>query len=398
MAAAFAQSMRALATDRGRWAVSGLVLVFALLGGWSVWLTCARIAVYAVSQIARLEVDQAGHPIATPVAGQIVATRLAVGRQVQANEVLAELDASAARLQHEEARVQLIALRSQHQARLQEILTAEAARENEHHAARMALDEAVARHREADVAAQAAAKQATIFARLHRRGLASRLERLRTQAEADEKRAAANALRLAIHRLEGEQRTKDSDRTARLSQIRRELTQLEGDIDTAEAALVRLANIIDQSRIRAPIAGRLGEVADLQPGTVVQPGDTLGIVLPESPLQAVAYFPPAIALGRIQSEQPARLRLEGFPWAQYGSLDATVTSVAHESRDGMIRVELQLVSEPPRTLPLQHGLPGTIEVEVERVSPATLVLRAVGKRFGASSQHAMAAEKPEGTP
>jgi len=398
MAAAFAQSMRALATDRRRWAMSGLVLVFALLGSWSVWFACARIAVYAVSQTARLEVDQAGHPIATSVAGRIVATHLAVGRQVQANEVLAELDASASRLQYEEAHAQLIALRSQHQARLQEILAAEAAREDERHAARIALDEAAARHREADIAAQAAAKQAAIFARLHRRGLTSRLERLRTQAEADEKRAAANALRVAIHRLEGEQRTKGSDRTARLSQIRRELTQLEGDIDTAEATLVRLANTIDQSRIRAPIAGRLGEVADLQPGAVVQPGDTLGVVLPASPLQAVAYFSPAIALGRIQSEQPARLRLQGFPWAQYGSLIATVISVAHEARDGMIRVELQLVSEPSRALPLQHGLPGTVEVEVEHVSPATLVLRAAGKRFGASPQPAVAADRSEKTP
>jgi membrane fusion protein (multidrug efflux system) len=32
-------------------------------------------------------------------------------------------------------------------------------------------------------------------------------------------------------------------------------------------------------------------------------------------------------------------------------------------------------------VPMQHGLPGTIEVEVERISPAALVLRAVGRRM-----------------
>jgi membrane fusion protein (multidrug efflux system) len=122
------------------------------------------------------------------------------------------------------------------------------------------------------------------------------------------------------------------------------------------------------------------------------------VVLPASPLQVVASFPPAIALGRIQPGQPARLRLEGFPWAQYGSLAATVTRVADETRNGMVRVEFQLVSQPQMTLSLQHGLPGTVEVEIERLSPAILVLQAVGKRFGVSFQNAMAAEGYEVRP
>ena len=121
MAAAFAQSMRALAADRGRWSLPSLLLVGALLGGWGAWFVGARVAVYEVSQTARLEVDQAGHPIATPVAGRIVTTHLVVGRAVQAGEVLAELDAAAPRLQYEEARVRLTALTAQRQARRQEL-------------------------------------------------------------------------------------------------------------------------------------------------------------------------------------------------------------------------------------------------------------------------------------
>ena len=60
MAVAFAQSMRALAADRGRWSLPGLLLVCALLGGWGAWFVGARVAVYEVTQTARLEVDQAG--------------------------------------------------------------------------------------------------------------------------------------------------------------------------------------------------------------------------------------------------------------------------------------------------------------------------------------------------
>jgi hypothetical protein len=87
MAVAFAQSMHALAADRGRWLLPGLLLVGALLGGWGAWFVGARVTVYESSQMARLEVDQAGHPVATTVAGRIVTSHLAVGRAVQAGEL-----------------------------------------------------------------------------------------------------------------------------------------------------------------------------------------------------------------------------------------------------------------------------------------------------------------------
>ena len=104
--------------------------------------------------------------------------------------------------------------------------------------------------------------------------------------------------------MESDQRTKDSDRTARLTQFHREVTRLDGDIHTAEATLARLAHTMDQTHVRAPITGYLGEVATLQPGAVVRQGDTLGVVLPAGALRVVAHFLPAIALGRVQPGQP----------------------------------------------------------------------------------------------
>ena len=111
----------------------------------------------------------------------------------------------------------------------------------------------------------------------------------------------------------------------------------------------------------------------------VKAGDKLAAVVPAGSLKVVADFLPAVALGRVQAGQPARLRLDSFPWAQYGSLVTTVSSVASEIRDGRVRVELTVSSQPTARLPLQHGLPGTLEVEVEQATPATLVLRAAGQ-------------------
>jgi len=377
--------MRSLAADGFGRSLAGVLAATLLLGGWGAWFLLSRVAVYEVTQNARLEVDRAAYPIATPVAGRVAVTRLVVGQEVQAGEVLVELDAEAQRLQQEEARVRLTALSAQLAARRQEVTAEEAARQGEQQEARVGLDEARARHQEAQVAARSAEEEAAFYDRLHVRGLAAQLDLVRTKAEVHKRRAAADTLRLAVSRLEAEQQTRERDRLTRLERLKREVTQLEGDIATATATLERLGHEIEQRRIRAPVAGRLGEVAPLHSGAVLRAGDTLGAILPPSALKVVAYFLPPVALGRLHPSQPARLRLAGFPWTQYGSLTATVTSVAHEVRDGQIRVELHLTPDAASPVPLQHGLPGTVEVEVERLTPAALVLRVVGQRLGVSA-------------
>jgi membrane fusion protein (multidrug efflux system) len=125
----------------------------------------------------------------------------------------------------------------------------------------------------------------------------------------------------------------------------------------------------------------VGEIADLRIGAVVSRGLELARVVPEGGLQIVARYLPADAVGRIAPGQPGRLRLDGFPWTQYGSVAATVTAVAGEAREGRLRVELAVDPGGSARVPLEHGMSGQLEIEVERVSPFTLILRAAGKAF-----------------
>jgi membrane fusion protein (multidrug efflux system) len=181
-----------------------------------------------------------------------------------------------------------------------------------------------------------------------------------------------------VVRLEGEQHTRTNERRAHIEQMTSELSKLRGDRATAGVTLQRLEEEVDRRYIRAPIDGRLGEVAPLRIGAVVHEGDKLAAVIPAGKLRVVANFDPPAALGRIRPGQHARLRLEGFPWAQYGSVTATITNVASEIRDGSIRVEMALDPNSSSRIPLQHGLPGSVEVEIETLSPANLVLRTAG--------------------
>jgi membrane fusion protein (multidrug efflux system) len=51
-----------------------------------------------------------------------------------------------------------------------------------------------------------------------------------------------------------------------------------------------------------------------------------------------------------------------------------------------VRVELLLDPHSAARIPRQHGLPGSVEVQVESLSPAALALRAAGRMIGESTR------------
>jgi membrane fusion protein (multidrug efflux system) len=58
----------------------------------------------------------------------------------------------------------------------------------------------------------------------------------------------------------------------------------------------------------------------------------------------------------------------------------------------LIRVELELEAKQKSRVPIEHGLQGSAEVEVERVAPISLVLDAAGRYLMKSG--AATVEKP----
>jgi len=379
MSATFSHSLRSLNADGFRHSIAGLLLAAVLLGSWVGWFLFAQVTLYEVTDTARLEVGREVHPIQVSAAGRVVATRLTLGGEVQAGDVLVELDTEAERHRLEEERASLATVSAQLDVLRKEVVAEEQAGREDQRAAHAALSEARVQAQGAEVAVSFAEEEAERWTRLQARGYVAELDLLRARDEAQKRRTTANALCLEVSHLEKDQRTKKSDRKARFERLNREVSQLEGQLATTTEVIERLAYEIEKRRIRAPAAGRLGEVANLRIGAFVLEGDRLGAIVPQGELRAVAHFLPPPALGRIQPGQPARMRLQGFPWTQYGTIAATVASVANEIRDGRVRVELTVHPDPTSPIPFQHGLPGAVEVAVDHVSPATLLLRLAGK-------------------
>src|SRR5262249_20559033 len=121
VAAIFTRTIRSLEADGSRSRVVDLLLL-AAVGAWAAWLISGRVALYEVSESARLEVEGAAHPIAAPLAGRVVETRMAIDREVREGEVLIALDDRAQRNALREKRARARALAERLEALRLEIL------------------------------------------------------------------------------------------------------------------------------------------------------------------------------------------------------------------------------------------------------------------------------------
>jgi multidrug resistance efflux pump len=363
----------------GRAALLTALMGLALLGAWAIWFVVARVSVYELSRVARVEVETASHEIDAPVAGRVVKSTLGLGRAVSAGDILVELEADRYRLERDAEVTRLRVLGPQIEALRRELAEEEVAVRGEGLVAAASAQEERARQRASEAMARLKAGEEVQLEELRRSQAASVLETERTAAEAQQHRAESEAHAAAVGRLGSEKGLRLAGRRASIARLDQDLARLDGERQVSEARVRLLDQEIALRVVRSPISGRIESVVDLRPGAVVEAGTRLGTVVPSGTLRAVAFYDPSTSVGRVRPGQRARLRLFGFPWTKYGSIPARVERVGNEPKDGNIRVELLLRPDPGNRIPLQHGLPASAEVEVERVSPAALLLDSAGR-------------------
>jgi multidrug resistance efflux pump len=376
----FERSLRALEADRGTGALIGIGCAFVLLLAWALWFFEARVTEYAATDRARIEVEHAAWPVESPVAGRVGARRITLGAEVAAGDVLVELDSAPERhrLEEEQARLmgvgwELAALARMRAAEEQTIA-------NDRKAQRTARSESRARRAEVDLGAEFARLEAGRVALLAESGVMAQAEVLRSQTEARKLRAVSDAAAFGLHRQRDEQLVRENRAQGELERLRREEASLEARREASRAAIETLSYEIERRKIRAPIAGRVADDAAVPVGAYVEEGVRLAVIVPAGELKIVAQVPTEVALGRVHPGQKARMRLDGYPWTEFGTVPAVVSGVASEPRDGTVRVELDL--EPSAVSPrivLEHGFEGTLEVDVIELSPASLVRRIAGR-------------------
>lgn len=375
MATPFNNTLQALLADGRQRRYFGLAGVGLVLSIWLSWFLFAEVGIYSTAP-ARLQAELDIHTVEAVTEGRVIAIHMAVGREVHEGDILVELEDTAVRLKLAEQNAKLNSARVQLRAIKAEIAAQEQALADMREAAPMMQAETQLRYEQAQPAAQLADEELSRWRTLRERGFVTDLQVIDRETTARRRRSEAQELQLAIERQGLDRRAGEADRQANIERLRRDAAELAGLIASTTEVVQQTEYESRNYILRAPANGPLADVAELRPGMVVRPGERLASIVPTGELTIMADFTP-VAIGRIRPGQPAGVRLDGFPSEQYGRMAASVLRVAKEPRVGKIRVELALLSRPS-AIPLQHGLPGTVEIEVERASPAVLMLRAAG--------------------
>ncbi|MBL0116587.1 MAG: HlyD family efflux transporter periplasmic adaptor subunit [Sphingomonadales bacterium] len=350
-----------------------------LLLAWALWFAFGKVTVYEVSRAARVEVSSSSREVSSIRDGRLVATGLYIGRRVRAGEVLAQLDSEPQKLMLAEAEARLAAFPAHVEGLRKQLAAVDLAGSGARQARAGAIASAQARTR----AAKASAEFDMELARRQRldaqNGGAAAIDAARAEAEARRAAAARDATRHDEGRIVGEAVARNASIAGDAAQLSAALEGAKGELAAQQAQVAQLRYEVEARMIRAPADGVIGSIMSVRLGEAIRTGASLATIVPEGDLHIVAAFDPAKGLGRLSVGQPARLRLDGFAWTQYGDFQARVVRVAGESSGDALRVELTTARWANRGLPLRHGMTGQVEVAIEEVSPAILVLRAIGQ-------------------
>jgi membrane fusion protein, adhesin transport system len=379
MATPFARTTRALALDSPRYALTALAIAGIAVFIWVLWFSLGRVAVYEVSRGARIEVGSAPRDVSTVEAGRLIAVHLVIGQRVHAGDLLVELDAEAQKLKLNEANERLSSFPLRIASLRREIDALEGVTVGDRRATYAGVQSAQARVQEATAAARFSRDFATRERAESQSGGTAQIDALKSASEASKAEAARRALSADASKIALDARIRSAQNSAQIESLTGDLIAAQTEAAMTQQSVAQLELEIANRQVRAPVDGVVGDVAALSPGAFIGAGQTLATIVPSGDLMIVAVFNPATALGRVASGQQAQFRLDGYSWAQYGIVKATVLRVAGDMHNNAMRVELKVADASKLGIALRHGMTGRVEVNVESTSPAMLLLRSTGQ-------------------
>ncbi len=148
----------------------------------------------------------------------------------------------------------------------------------------------------------------------------------------------------------------------------------EGDENTAIAPRIQVV---------APVSGRIGTVSIRKQGEAVERGQTLFTLLPDGPLVAEVRIANR-DVGLVKVGQGVKLKLDAFPYAEYGSIKGELANVPPEAEgldrpaESFYRAQASLDAQTVRRngshVSLLSGMTATAEIVTERKTLLQLAL------------------------
>ena len=324
---AFARTLHLLSSERARGNAIALTLVMLLLGVWCVWLATGRITVQTVARSARFEAEDPPLSLQSSIDGEVEFADLRLGREVKAGDLLIKLKTGKLEYTKNDQKIHLADTEATLKILDEQLEIEKRARDTAIALGKQSEAAGQAKARVAAVASQNETEQAEMIAKQAAAQVASAIEKLKSSGSAAVSKASVQAAlqQAVLDGSAGKNAAMSHEIAVQTLKLTISKTQTEREVLKNNLAVTNFE--IDRCYIRATIAGTLAEISPLATGQRVTASSRLATIVPPTKLRVVASFSPQEAVGRVRPGQHVVLRVDNYPWAQYGTVDAVVGKV-----------------------------------------------------------------------
>ncbi|PSF31391.1 secretion protein HlyD [Aphanothece hegewaldii CCALA 016] len=174
----------------------------------------------------------------------------------------------------------------------------------------------------------------------------------------------------------------------RQQQLAVEMTQLKAKVKETENLLASAQAKLKNRYLKAPVSGVVLSLEDINPGEVIDAGKIVAEVAPNNvPLVLSAVLPNREA-GFVKLGMPVQIKLDAYPYQDYGIVAGTVTKVSEDTKPDeklgqVYRVEVQLeadhITEKHQQVRFKAGQTATADIITRRQRIIDVVLEPIRK-------------------
>jgi HlyD family secretion protein len=198
-----------------------------------------------------------------------------------------------------------------------------------------------------------------------------------------------------VERLQAEQTQKQAqgeklqlEATQKIKQLELEIAQLNGQIADSQNLLVSAQAKLTYNYLKAPIDGIISAFDVQNTGEVIQPGKTVAEIAPEKAPLVLSAIVPNREAGFIKKDMPVKVKLDAYPYQDYGIINGKVTSISADAkRDEKLgevyRVEVKLdrnyVVDRQRQIVFKAGQTASADIIIRHRRIADVLLEPLEK-------------------
>ena len=187
-----------------------------------------------------------------------------------------------------------------------------------------------------------------------------------------------------------------------LDQLKSDFARVSSELDQQENEISRRLAEIESSMaasgeklayhdVKAPLDGVIFDLSKKSPGTVVTPKDKLCDIIPGEDLVAEVFLTNR-DIGFIREGLPAVVRIDTFPFREFGEVKGTLSYLAADSLPpneefkyprfpAKIKLDRQFLTHNGEKLPLKSGMAATVNIQVRSRTLLSILTDQFSKPF-----------------